>query len=179
MRYILGLICVFALSVVTLLGCSETAGDGGSGGSGGSAGAGGEGGDGGVGGDDSCEDTWDCPCLRPLDEYCEYASPGSACPTWEQAIAAAEEFAQQGVACDQGFGCFSEAGQCGDLRYVRTGCNDGDEASEYFDTSGTLVAVDWWSDGCSTFCDHSCGANFGYVTTCEEEKEQDFCEPPP
>ena len=61
MRYLFGFLCVCALGVVPLVGCSETtgtggsAGDGGSGGEGGSAGvggggAGGEGGSAGVGG---------------------------------------------------------------------------------------------------------------------------------
>lgn len=46
MRYLFGFLCVCALGVMPLLGCSETAGDGGSGGS---AGAGGDGGGGGTG----------------------------------------------------------------------------------------------------------------------------------
>lgn len=44
MRYLFGFLCVFALGVVSLGGCSETAGDGGTGGDGGIAGSGGPGG---------------------------------------------------------------------------------------------------------------------------------------
>ena len=53
MRYLFGLLCVCALGMMPLVGCSETAGDGGSGGSagsGGAAGTGGTAGDGGTGG---------------------------------------------------------------------------------------------------------------------------------
>ena len=47
MRYLFGVLCVCALGVVPLVGCSETAGTGGSGGDGGGGGAGGDGGTGG------------------------------------------------------------------------------------------------------------------------------------
>ncbi len=50
MRYLFGLLCVCALGVTPLVGCSETAGDGGSGGAGGDGGTGGSGGIGGDGG---------------------------------------------------------------------------------------------------------------------------------
>jgi len=55
MRYLFGLLCVCALGMMPLVGCSETAGTGGSGGSGG---VGGDGGTGGAGGGDvsSCVD---------------------------------------------------------------------------------------------------------------------------
>jgi len=59
MRYSFGFLCVCALGVMPLVGCNETAGEPCLGGT--------------------------CPCQRPLDHYCE----SSACPTWEQAIAAA------------------------------------------------------------------------------------------
>lgn len=63
MRYLFGFLCVCALGMVPLVGCSETAGDGGSGGSAGSGGEGGIGGEGGsagmggggAGGTDLCE----------------------------------------------------------------------------------------------------------------------------
>ena len=45
MRYLFGFLCVCALGVVPLVGCSETTGDGGTGGVGGMAGSGGTGGD--------------------------------------------------------------------------------------------------------------------------------------
>ena len=50
MRYLFGIICVCALGVVPLVGCSETAGDGGGGGSAGSGGTAGDGGGGGSAG---------------------------------------------------------------------------------------------------------------------------------
>ena len=46
MRYSFGFLCVLALGVASLCGCSETTGDGGTGGDGGMAGSGGTGGDG-------------------------------------------------------------------------------------------------------------------------------------
>jgi hypothetical protein len=105
----------------------------------------------------------DGKCRSPLSEYCT----GSSCPTHEQAIAAAEE-------C--GFGCWSEAGRCGDFRYVRADCNEYEDAFEYFDASGTLVAVRWWSDECGQFCPGSCSVDYGPAPECELEQEQDFCE---
>jgi hypothetical protein len=50
MRYLFGFICVLALGVMPLVGCSETSGEGGSGGDGGSGGTAGDGGSGGVAG---------------------------------------------------------------------------------------------------------------------------------
>lgn len=50
MRHLLGFLCVCALGVMPLVGCSETTGDGGDGGAAGSAGSGGMGGGGGTGG---------------------------------------------------------------------------------------------------------------------------------
>ena len=50
MRYLFGFVCVCALGVVPLVGCSETTGDGGSGGMGGDGGSAGSGGTGGTGG---------------------------------------------------------------------------------------------------------------------------------
>ena len=117
--------------------------------------------------DDVCDWGFTCPCLRPLDEYRQ----GSGRPTYEQAIAAAEEFN-----CDQsGFGCWSEAGRCGDVAYVATGCNDSDDYREYFDASGTLVAAYWWTDDCGHVCPGSCAVNYGFRPECEREQEQDFC----
>ena len=50
MRYLCGFLCVCALGVVPLVGCSETTGDGGGGGSAGTGGMGGSGGSAGSGG---------------------------------------------------------------------------------------------------------------------------------
>jgi hypothetical protein len=54
MRYLFGFLCVCALGVVPLVGCSETTGNGGTGGSAGS------GGDGGTGGVIGCDEDADC-----------------------------------------------------------------------------------------------------------------------
>jgi len=51
MRYFIGLVCVLALSVMPMVGCSDTTGDGGNGGSAGNGGMGGDGGSAGVGGE--------------------------------------------------------------------------------------------------------------------------------
>jgi len=117
-----------------------------------------------------CSETASDPCRPPLDDYCK----GSDCPTWEQAIAAAEEFVQQ-VDCYGGFGCYSEAGRCGDFRYVLTGCNIATHNWEYFDTTGTLVAAVWCSDGCGDPCPSGCCVYYGFDPGCELEQEQDFC----
>ncbi len=63
MRYVFGFLCVCALGVMPLVGCSETTGDGGSGG------AAGDGGSGGV----PCEDDVDCPDDNNActEDYCE------------------------------------------------------------------------------------------------------------
>jgi hypothetical protein len=72
MRYLFGLLCVCALGMVPLIGCSEAGGNGGSGGTGGAGGTGGTagdggtggsggiGGDGGTGGMPECENAEDC-----------------------------------------------------------------------------------------------------------------------
>jgi hypothetical protein len=69
MRYLFGFLCVCALGMVPLAGCSESNGGGGSGGSagsggtagdGGTGGSGGIGGDGGTGGMPECENAEDC-----------------------------------------------------------------------------------------------------------------------
>jgi hypothetical protein len=122
--------------------------------------------------EDVCDWGFGCPCERPLDEYWQ----GFSCPTYECALAAAEDFAQQVGDCNASFGCFSEAGLCGDFRYVRTGCNDGEDTWEYFDASGTLVAAHWWTDDCGHVCRGSCSVDYGFRPECELEQEQDFCD---
>jgi hypothetical protein len=120
--------------------------------------------------DDVCDWGFSCPCLRPLDEYCE----GSSCATYEQAIAHAEEFALwSGCNCSPFPAAFG-AGRCGDLRYVKTDC--GEEHIRYFDASGTLVAVYWWTDVCGHVCQGSCSVDYGFRPQCELEQEQDFCD---
>ena len=58
MRYVFGFLCVCALGVMPLVGCSETTGDGGTGGVGGDGGSGGNGGDGGT---EPMERAWGTP----------------------------------------------------------------------------------------------------------------------
>ncbi len=120
-------------------------------------------------GDDVCDWGFGCPCERPLDEYCE----GSSCPTYEQALAAAETSAAQGY-CVGDFGVASTAGRCGDLRYVHRAPHE--EHLEYFDASGTLVAAYWWTDDCGHVCRGSCSVNYGARPECELEQERDFCD---
>ena len=120
--------------------------------------------------DDVCDWGFSCPCLRPLDEYCE----GSSCPTYEQALAAAENRAMPSCGDCSPFPPEAlGAGRCGDLRYVREDC--GDENIEYFDASGTLVAAYWWTDDCGHVCRGSCSVNYGFRPECELEQEQAFC----
>ena len=68
MRYLFGFLCVCALGVMPLVGCSETTGDGGSGGDAGSGGVGGE------AGSDGRWDNWfwepyDCPGCQCEGDY--------------------------------------------------------------------------------------------------------------
>jgi hypothetical protein len=109
-----------------------------------------------------------CPCTFPLDEYCK----GSDCPSWEEAIAAAEKFAAES-GCDWG-GCAASAGRCGEFRYVQKICRY-DESIKYFDDSGMLVAVYLWSDGCGFWCPGSCSVDYGFRAECQLEQEQIFC----
>jgi hypothetical protein len=144
MRYVFGFLCVCALGVLPVVGCTESPGE-------------------------PCE-PGHCPCQRPLDDYCK----GSDCPSWEEAIAAAEKFASQN-SCD----CFPTpaaigAGRCGELRYVRVDCHT--VKIEYFDASGTLVAAYIWTDNCGHVCPDSCSVDYGFRLECELEQEQDFCD---
>jgi hypothetical protein len=79
MRYVFGFLCVCALGVVPLIGCSETGGNGGNGGmggggsggdggSGGTAGDGGTGGSGGIGGDGGTGGMPECESARDCDD---------------------------------------------------------------------------------------------------------------
>ncbi len=148
-RYLFGFMCVLALG---LMGCGERSGTGGNGGDGGVA---------------------EGPCLRPLNEYCGY----SRCPTYEQAIAAAKRSAEHNVPCDtcDAFTATYDAGRCGDdLRYVRVDC--GDDHTEFFEASGTLVAAYLWSDQWGFACWGSWAGYFGFRPECELEQEQDFCD---
>lgn len=88
-----------------------------------------------------------CECRAPLSEYCE----GSNCPTYDLAVADAELEAEEYY--DDG-SCFAEAGECGQLRYVRTGSGSADSFFELFDASGALVAVEVFKSGVpAEFCE--------------------------
>jgi hypothetical protein len=68
------------------------------------------------------------------------------------------------------------SGLCGDLRYVRRNCHV--EYTEFFDSTGTLVAAYEWSDMClcpEMFCS---GLYYGFRPAClwELEQELDFCD---
>jgi hypothetical protein len=146
MRYVFGFLCVCALGVLPVVGCTESPGE-------------------------PCE-PGNCPCQRPLDDYCK----GSDCPSWEEAIAAAEKRAAQN-SCDFSIclwpGGF-DSGRCGDLRYVREDCHI--VKILYFDASGTLVAAYIWTDNCGYVCPDSCSVDYGFRLECELEQEQDFCD---
>ncbi len=92
MRYLFGFLCVCALGVVPLVGCSEKGGEGGSGGTAGSGGSAGSGGTGGMGGGgtggmpacqspEDCDDATDCTDDTCADGICEHTplEDGTAC----------------------------------------------------------------------------------------------------
>jgi len=80
MRYLFGFLCVCALGVVPLVGCSENGGGGGSGGTGG-MGGGGTGGVPGCQSPEDCDDSNDCTRNACADGMCEYTplADGTAC----------------------------------------------------------------------------------------------------
>jgi hypothetical protein len=138
MRYMFALLCVCALRVVPLVGCSEPTRDGGS-----------------------------EPCQAPLSDYCE----GSECPTWDEAVANAEE-------------CFPEYfevrlaqyGPCGDLKYVEA-WGWFWEINDYFDASGALVATYIGADT-PIYCDDtSSDIWYGPIPDCTHGTPwESFCE---
>jgi len=81
MRYVLGFLCVCALGVTPLVGCSETTGDGGSGGSAGTGGSGGTGGMPECQNPEDCDDGQECTADVCADGMCEYTplADGTAC----------------------------------------------------------------------------------------------------
>lgn len=180
MRRLLGFLCVCVLVAVPLAGCSET--PGGIGGSGiGGSGSGGSGSSGGMGGGGSggCPDPLSpyddprCFCPAELSDYCE----GSDCPTLDQAVADAVEFAQDN--CGIGVGCFAAeagAGRCGDLRFVYTSCGEGYSTRQYFDATGMLGVVDVCSDT-TEYCNGSLLCmRYGPDPACAFEAEEDLCQ---
>jgi hypothetical protein len=179
MRYLFGFLCVCALGIVPLIGCTDPSGQGGSGGSAGSGGMGGNGGaagTGGMGGDGGSGGTGGEICQAPLSDYCE----GSECPTWEEAVAQAEELgAAGGPRCedDTGTGMQLYSGPCGDLGYI-SWSNWFWGYDEYFDASGTLVAAAYHDD-VPDFCDGtSWEIWYGPIPDCERDRSniwENFC----
>jgi hypothetical protein len=137
MRYLIRFMCVVALGVVLLVGCSETAGA-------------------------RMEEE---PCRFPLSDYCE----GAECPSWDQAVAKAEEDGRQ-----EPEWCWVVSGACANLRYIMTGVGLGG-VLQYFDDSGALVARKVFED-VPTFCnDTSFQIWYGAPPDCEQEPSRNFC----
>jgi hypothetical protein len=152
MRWLVAVVLALAVvATVRLIGCGETTGMGGSGGTGG------------VGG---CNDLSGC-CQAPLSDYCE----GSECPTWDEAIAKAEE-------CAYFETLLAEYGPCGDLRYVYVRGWFW-EFTDYFDASGALVAR--YGGGDQPFeCDGTSSIDiwYGPIPDCTHGTPwESFCEP--
>jgi len=92
-RYVFGFMCVCALTVMPLVGCSETTGDGGSGGEAGNGGSGGTAGDGGNGGMAACERFHECD---DSNECTDDAWAGDTCQNTA---------VEDGTECDDGNEC--------------------------------------------------------------------------
>jgi hypothetical protein len=163
MRYLFGFLCVCALSVVPLVGCSEATRT--------------------CQSHEDCDDGRECsaeycidglcrndltlcPCEAPLSDYCS----GSDCPTWDQLIVDVLESCPEVQ--------FAEAGRCGDSQYVERSRPTYRSPIEYFDASGILVAVRICSDadefqcapGHTAFC-----IEYGLVPDCERKPEKVLC----
>jgi hypothetical protein len=108
-------------------------------------------------------------CRAPLSDYCQ----GSDCPTYAEALADAEEYAQQ--FCDDPFNG-ARFGQCGDFRYIWRLVGIGSGIVRYFDASGALVAVMQHSDTPMSCDDVSFDRWYGPVLDCEHEPEGNFCD---
>jgi len=112
MRYLFGFLCVCALVLMPLVGCSETAGDGGIGGSAGIGGAGGDGGSAGNGGsggmagvigcdeDDDCDDADLCTT-----DFCSAGDFGGGCVNLPVDCDDRNDCTEEG--CDPADGCIT------------------------------------------------------------------------
>jgi hypothetical protein len=107
-------------------------------------------------------------CQAPLSDYCE----GSDCPTWDEAVADAEEFARENCAESKR----AWVGLCGELRHVGRVTGIGTAAIQYFDDSGGLVAVQVQTDTPSYCRDTSFNLWYGQILDCELVQTQDLCE---
>jgi hypothetical protein len=108
-------------------------------------------------------------CQAPLGDYCQ----GSDCPTYEESLADAQEYAQQ--RCDDPFND-ATFGQCGDFRYVWRLVGIGSGTVQYFDASGALVAVRQHSDTPMSCDEDSFERWYGPVLDCEPEAAGNFCD---
>ena len=107
MRNLFRLLCVCALGVVPLVGCSETAGTGGSGGTGGTGGVGGDGGtggSGGIGGDGGTGGMPECQGPEDCDDHEECTTDTCVSGVCENTAV------ENGTACDESNEC--AVGQC-------------------------------------------------------------------
>ncbi len=99
MRYLFGFMCVLALGVMPMVGCSETSGEGGGGGTAGSGGDGGSAGTGGTGGMPECQGPEDCD---DVNDCTENACADGVCDFTP---------VENGTTCGDGSGT-CEAGSC-------------------------------------------------------------------
>jgi len=105
-------------------------------------------------------------CGVPLVAYCE----GSSCPTWDEAVADAEEEGGRG----DDF-CEVVGGECGELRYIDTVVGIGGGFVEYFDESGSLVSRQVRIDT-NSFChDTSFDKWYGERPECEPQPSHNYC----
>ena len=112
MRYLFGFMCVCALTVMPLVGCSETTGDGGSGG---------EAGNGGSGGMPECQSPEDCNDGNACTENLCTAGVCECGPVEDGTQCSLGDFSPIGVCV---------AGECGLACETAKDCNDGNDCTE-------------------------------------------------
>jgi hypothetical protein len=164
MRCLFGFLCVCALGVVPMAGCSETAGTGGTGGggvggvggdggsggggTGGSAGDGGSGGSGGTPDCSVCNGFPVCECTYPLTDYpCHWV--GAFCGTYDETVAVAVDWPW---ICDQWWFGLCGGYRCLHHEYIV-------QQTLFYDSSGALIAVYMCGDYGCYYC--------GGTTMCE------------
>lgn len=166
MRYLIGFVCVCVLGLVPMVGCSSGNGK---------CQSDGDCNDGRECSEDYCSDgacghnLVRCPCEAALSDYCT----GDECPTRDQAIVDALE------SCPTVW--LAEAGRCGEgndiFDYVDSQSSYQSE-TQYFDTTGTLVAVTECTDCDCFFCSDGRRAlciNYGPVPDCERRPDKVLC----
>jgi len=108
-------------------------------------------------------------CQAPLSDYCS----GSACPTWDEAIADAREFAAGNCNGDWS----ASSGRCGEYLYVLKVTGIGTSTTQYFNASGVLVALKEETDTPSYCNETSFDLWYGPILDCELEQGENFCYP--